>query len=104
MTAARHFDKHAAIPGHDEIVAMAPAYVYSVLAGDSWTQAQIGAELERMGATPAEVAATFGVMAAAMLQEASGSKSRARQLAANWTRKIAARSARTTIARDTEAA
>ncbi len=25
MTAARHFDQYAAIQGHDEIVAMAPA-------------------------------------------------------------------------------
>ena len=29
MTAARHFDKYAAVPGHDEIVAMAPAAIYS---------------------------------------------------------------------------
>jgi hypothetical protein len=28
MIAARHFDQHASIPGHDEMVAMAPAAIY----------------------------------------------------------------------------
>jgi alkylhydroperoxidase/carboxymuconolactone decarboxylase family protein YurZ len=93
MTAARHFDQYAAIPGHDEIVAMAPAAVYSCLAGDSYTQVAIDRELTDMGATPEEVASTFAVMAAAMLVEACGGRTQARQLAARWTRKIAARSA-----------
>ena len=99
MTAARHFDQHAAIPGHDEIAAMAPAAVYSVLAGDSTTMAAIAMELEKMNATTDQVAMTFATLAAAMLQEACGSRANARKLAAAWTRKIAARSAQTTIAR-----
>lgn len=99
----RHFDEHAAIPGHDEIAAMAPSAVYSVLAGDTWTQAAISAELADMGAAPEEVAMTFSVMAAAMLQDALG-KAEARKLAEDWTRRIAARSARTTIARNADAA
>ena len=32
MTGARHFDQYAAISGHDEIVAIATAAVYSCLA------------------------------------------------------------------------
>jgi hypothetical protein len=104
MTAARHFDEHAAIPGHNEIVTMAPAAVYSVLAEDYWTSSGIGAELPAMGATPGEVASTFATMAAAMLQDACGSRAAARQLAERWTRSIAARSARTVIARNTDAA
>jgi hypothetical protein len=104
MTAARHFDNRAAVPGHDEIAAMAPAAVYSVLAGDSWTQANIGEELAAMGATPSEVAMTFATMVAAMLQEACGSRADARLLAEKWTRKITARSARTTIARAADVA
>jgi hypothetical protein len=31
MTAARHSDQYTAVPGHDEIVAMAPAAIYSCL-------------------------------------------------------------------------
>ena len=72
MTAARHFDQYAAVPGHDEIVAMAPAAIYSCLVGDSYTQVAIDQELADMGATPDEVASTFAVMAAAMLVEACG--------------------------------
>jgi hypothetical protein len=83
---------------------MAPAAVYSVLAEDHWTQAGIGAELADMGATPQEVAMTFSVMAAAMLQEACGGKTLARQLAEKCTRRIAARSAQTVITRNTDAA
>jgi len=104
VTAAKHSDQHAAIPGHDETAAMAPAAVYSVLAGDFWTSVNIGRELAGMGATPEEVAATFATMAAAMLQEACGSTVQARQLAERWTRKIAARSARVVLARDADAA
>jgi hypothetical protein len=87
-------DQHSAIPGHDEIVAMAPAAIYSCLVGDSYTQVAIDRELADMGATPDEVASTFAVMAAAMLVEACGSKAEASALAARWTRKISARSAR----------
>jgi hypothetical protein len=50
MTAARHLDQYAAVPGHDEIVAMAPATIYSCLAGDSYTQVAIDQELAEMGA------------------------------------------------------
>ena len=35
MTAARNFDRFAAVPGHDEIVAMAPAVTYSCLVKDT---------------------------------------------------------------------
>ena len=104
MTATRHFDQHAAIPGHDEIVAMAPAAIYSCLVGDSYTQVAIDHELADMGATPYEVASTFAVMAAAMLGEACGSKAVASALAARWTRKITARSARAVNARNASAA
>ena len=57
-----------------------------------------------MGATPGEVASTFAVMAAAMLVEAFGSTAEATALAARWTRRITARSARAVNARDTGAA
>jgi|SRR5271165_1615983 len=103
MTAARHFDQYAAVPGHDEIVAMAPAAIYSCLAGDSYTQVAIDQELADVGATPDEVASTFAVIAAAMLVEAC-SQAEARALAARWTRKITARSARAVNARDASAA
>jgi hypothetical protein len=100
VTAARHFDEHSAVPGHDEIAAMGQAAMYSVLAGDSTTVASIALELKNMGATPNQVAMTFATMAAAMLQEACGSQAEARSLAANWTHKISARSARTVITRN----
>ncbi len=100
MTAARHFDQYAAVPGHDEIVAMAPAAIYSCLVGDSYTQVAIDHELADMGATPDEVASTFVVMAAARLVEACSSQAEATALAARWTRKITARSARAVNARD----
>ena len=89
MTAARHFDQYAAVPGHDEIVAMAPAAIYWCLVGDSYTQVAIDQELADMGATSDEVASTFAVMAAAMLAEACGSKAEASALAVRWTRKSA---------------
>jgi hypothetical protein len=94
VTAARHFDRFAAVPGHDEIVAMAPAAIYSCLAKDTDTAVAIDNELADMGATPQEVAATFAVMAAAMLGEACGGTAEARRLSARWTRKITAREAR----------
>jgi hypothetical protein len=100
ITAARHFDQYAAVPGHDEIVAMAPAAIYSCLVGDSYTQVAIDHELADMGATADEVASTFVVMAAARLVEACSSQAEATALAARWTRKITARSARTVNARD----
>jgi hypothetical protein len=77
MTAARHFDQYAAVPGHDEIVAMAPAAIYSCLVGDSYTQVAVDRELAAIGVTPDEVASTFAVMAAAMLVEACGSTAEA---------------------------
>ena len=104
MTAARHFDHYAAVPGHDEIVAMAPAAIYSCLVSDSYTQVAIDRELTGMGATPDEVASTFAVMAAAMLVEACGGKAEATALVARWTRRITARSARAVNARDASAA
>ena len=97
-------DKFAAIPGHDEIVAMAPAAIYSFLAADSDTQVAIDYELEGVGATVEEVASTWTVMAAAMLVEACGSTAEARRLAARWTRKIIARSAQTVNGRNASAA
>jgi hypothetical protein len=45
MTAVRHFDRFAAVPGNDEIVAMAPAAIYSCLAGDTSTGLAIDNEL-----------------------------------------------------------
>ncbi len=48
MTAARHFDRFAAVPGHDEIAAMAPAAIYSCLARDN-SGVAIGSELADMG-------------------------------------------------------
>jgi hypothetical protein len=104
MTAARHFDNYAAILGHDEIVAMAPAAIYSCLAADSDTQVAIDHELADMGATVEEVASTWTVMAAAMLVEACGSTVESRRLAARWTRKISARSAQTVNDRNASAA
>jgi len=71
---------------------MAPAAIYSCLVSDSYTQVAIDQELAGMGATPDEVASMFAVMAAAMLE--------ATALAARWTRKITARSARAVNARD----
>ena len=50
MTAARHLDQYAVVPGDDEIVAVAPAAIYSCLAGDSYTQVAIDQELAEMGA------------------------------------------------------
>ena len=94
MTAARHFDRFAAVPGHDEIVAMAPAAIYSCLTRDDDTAVAIGDELAAMGATPQEVAATFSILAAAMLGEACGGRAEARRLAARWTQKITVREAR----------
>ena len=94
MTAARHFDRFAAVPGHDEIVAMAPAAIYSCLTRDDDTAVAIGNELAAMGATPQEVAATFAILAAAMLGEACGGRAEARRLAARWTQKITVREAR----------
>jgi hypothetical protein len=55
-----------------------------------------------MGVTAQEVASTFAVMAAAMLAETCGGTAEARRLAV-WTRKIAAREARTVIARNASA-
>lgn len=100
MTAARHFDRFTAIPGHDEIVAMAPAAIYSCLTKDDVTSVAIGDELAAMDATPQEIAATFAVLAAAMLGEACGGQAEARRLAARWTRKITAREARAVADRD----
>ena len=57
-----------------------------------------------MGATPEEVASTFAVMAAVMLMEACGGTAEASALAARWTRKITARSARAVNARNASAA
>ena len=94
MTAAKHFDRFAAVPGHDEIVAMAPAAIYSCLARDDDTAVAIGNELADMAATPQEVAATFAVLASAMLGEACGGRAEARRLAARWTQKITVREAR----------
>jgi hypothetical protein len=94
VTAARHFDRFAAVPGHDEIVAMAPAAIYSCLARDDDTAVAIGNELAAMAATPQEVAATFAVLASAMLVEACGGRAEARRLAARWTEKITVREAR----------
>jgi hypothetical protein len=99
MTAARHFDCFAAVPGHDEIAAMAPAAIYSVLAKDTDTNVAIGEELADIGATPQEVTATFAVLAAAMLTEACGGTAEARRLAARWARKITIREARVIAAR-----
>lgn len=45
MTAARHFGQFAAVSGHDEIVAMAPAAIYSCLAKDTGTGVATGSEL-----------------------------------------------------------
>jgi hypothetical protein len=50
------------------------------------------------------VAFTFAVMAAAMLVEACRSQAEANALAARWTRRITARSARAVKARDGSAA
>jgi len=50
------------------------------------------------------MASTFAVMAATMLVEACGSKAAASALAARWTRKITARSARAVNARNASAA
>ena len=72
MTAARHSGQYAAVPGHDEFVAMAPAAIYSCLVGDSYTQVAIDRELADMDAIPDEVTSTFAVMAGAMLVEACG--------------------------------
>jgi len=104
MTAARHFDRFAAVPGHDEIAPMAPAAIYSVLAKDTDTNVAIGQELADMSATPQEVTATFAVLAAAMLAEACGGTAEARRLAARWTRKITTREARVAAARSTSTA
>jgi hypothetical protein len=49
MTAAKHFDHHPAIPGHDEIVAMTLAAICSCLDGDSYTQVAIDRELADIG-------------------------------------------------------
>jgi hypothetical protein len=62
ITAARHFDQHAVIPGHGEIVAMAPAAIYSCVVGDSCTEEAIDHELADIGAAP-DVASTSAVMA-----------------------------------------
>ena len=78
---------------------MAPAAIYSCLAGDDVTGSAIGRELADLGAAPQEVEGSFAVMAAAMLVEAFGSRTEAHRLAARWSRKIAARSAQTVIAR-----
>jgi hypothetical protein len=94
VTASKHFDRFAAVPGHDEIVAMAPAAIYSCLARDDDTAVAIGNELADMAATPQEVAATFAVLASAMLGEACGGRAEARRLAARWTQKITVREAR----------
>jgi hypothetical protein len=83
---------------------MAPAAIHSCLAGDSYTQVAIDRELADMGATPDEVASTFAAMAAAILLEACGTKAEASTLAARWTRKITARSARAVNARNASAA
>jgi hypothetical protein len=92
----------ASPPG--EIVAMAPAAIYSYLVGDSYTQVAIDQELADMGARPDEGGSTFAVMAAAMLVETCGGKAEASAFAARWTRKITARSARAVSARDAGAA
>lgn len=100
MTAAPHFDEHAAVASHDGIAAIGPAAVYSVLAGNSTTVASIALELKNMGATADQVAMTFATIVAAMLQEACGSRAEARSLAGQWARRIAARSVRTVLARN----
>jgi len=85
-------------------VAVTSAAVYSCLVGDSYTQGAIDHERADMGATPDEVASTFAVIAAAMLIEACGGKAEASALAARWTPKITARSARAVNARGASAA
>jgi hypothetical protein len=104
MIAARHFDRFAAVPGHNEIVAMAPAAIYSCLVKDTSIGVAIDRELAGMEATPQEVASTFAVMAAAMLAEACGGTAEARRLAARWTRRITAREAHSVMARNASTA
>lgn len=89
VTVARHFDRFAAVPGHDEIAAMAPAAISSCLTRDDDTAFAIGDELAAMDATPREAAATFAILAA-MLGEACGGRAEARRLAARWTRNYSA--------------
>jgi hypothetical protein len=90
MTAARHSAEHAAILGHDEVAADAPAAIHSCLVDDSYTQVAIDYKLADIGAASDEVASTFAVMAAAVLVEAGGRRAEASALAAYWTREIAA--------------
>jgi hypothetical protein len=67
MTTARHFDRFAAVAGHDEIVAMAPAAIYSCLVKDTSAGVALDRELAEIEATPHEVASTLAVMTAEML-------------------------------------
>jgi hypothetical protein len=63
MTTASHFDRFAVLPGHDEIVAMAPAAAYSCLVKDTSAVVAVDCELADIGATPHEVASAFAVKA-----------------------------------------
>jgi hypothetical protein len=56
------------VPGHDEIVAMAPAAMYSCLVTS--TAVAIDSELADTGATTQNVTSSFAVMTAAMFAEA----------------------------------
>lgn len=92
------FNRFAAVPGHDEIMATAPAAIYSCLARDTSTGVAIDDELAQVGTTVQEIASTFAVMAAARRAEACGGTAEARRLAARWTRRITAHGVRAVIA------
>lgn len=75
-------DKWTAIPGCDEIVTMCSGLIQAYCAADIRTAARITIELEKMGTTIDDLATVLAVVAASMLQEATGSSARASQLAA----------------------
>src|ERR1039457_2138864 len=97
MTAAWRRDRFAAIPDHDEIAAMAPAAIYSCLSKGHRYRSGYWRRAGGHGRDRAGSGVDFAVMATAMLAEACGGTAEARKLAAAWTRRIAARDARTVM-------
>jgi hypothetical protein len=81
-------DQYTAIPGHDQIAAMCAGLIYSFLVGDHITATRITMEIEDMGVSAADLASSMGVVAAGMLVSGTGSRAKARSVAARTTEHI----------------
>lgn len=96
-------DKWTAIDRHDEIAPMCAGLIYSFLAGDDITATRITMELEDMGVSAADLAASMGVIAAGMLVSATGNHTKARTVAARTAERITRAEAGAVAARNAAA-